>query len=74
LLYHDDLDKYPFNWSLDGKYIAYETIANGHFDVWVMPMFGDRKPYAFLQEKYNTRYPVFSPDGKWMCLRRRGRA
>ena len=29
-------------------------------------MFGGRKPYSFLQEKYDTRYPVFSPDGKWM--------
>ncbi len=67
LLYHDDIDKYPFSWSSDGKYISYETITNGHFDVWVMPMFGDRKPHAFLQEKYNTRYPVFSPDTKWMA-------
>ena len=32
-----------------------------------MPMSGDRKPYAFLHEKYNTRYPVFSPDGKWLA-------
>ena len=23
--------------------------------MWVMPMFGDRKPYSFLQEKYSTR-------------------
>jgi hypothetical protein len=33
-----------------------------------MPMFGDRKPYAFLQEKYNTRFPAFSPDTKWMVF------
>jgi hypothetical protein len=32
-----------------------------------MPMFGDHKPYAFLHEKYNTRFPVFSPDAKWMA-------
>src|SRR5208337_2326463 len=56
------------SWSPDGKYIAYETITNGHFDIWVMPMFGDRKPYAFLQEKYNTRSPAFSPDAKWMSF------
>ncbi len=68
LLYHDDLDKYPSSWSSDGKYIAYEGLTNhGHFDLWVMPMFGDRKPYPFLQEKYNIRYPVFSPDAKWIA-------
>ena len=66
MLYHDDFDKYPTSWSSDGKYIAYEALANGHLEVWVMPMFGDRKPYVFLQGKYNTRFPVFSPDGKWM--------
>lgn len=68
LLYHDDLDKYPSSWSSDGKYIAYEGLTNhGHFDLWVMPMFGDRKPSPFLQEKYNIRYPVFSPDAKWIA-------
>ena len=40
-----------------------------------MPMFGDRKPFAFLQEKYNTRYPgVFARykmDGVYIV---RGRA
>jgi len=69
LLFHDDSDKYPSSWSSDGKYIAYEAIANrGHFDTWVMPMFGDHKPFPFLQESYNTRYPSFSPDGKWMVF------
>ncbi len=69
LLYHDDLDKYPGSWSSDGKYIAYETIGpDSHFDVWAMPMLGDRKPFPFLQEKYNIRYPAFSPDCKWMTF------
>jgi eukaryotic-like serine/threonine-protein kinase len=68
LLYHDELNKYPFSWSSDGKYIAYETFSGAHFDIWVLPMFGDRKPYPFLQEKFNTRYPVFSPDGKWIVF------
>ena len=69
LLYHDDLDKYPSSWSSDGRYLAYEAISNNtHLDIWVLPMFGDRKPYSFLQEKYNTRYPAFSPDGKWMAF------
>jgi Tol biopolymer transport system component len=68
LLYHDENDKYPTSWSSDGKYIAYEALANSHLEVWVMPMFGDRKPFAFLQGNYNIRYPVFSPDGKWMVF------
>ncbi|HUB01054.1 MAG TPA: protein kinase [Terriglobales bacterium] len=68
LLYHDDLDKYPYNWSADGKYVSYETISKGHFDIWVFPMFGDRRPFPYIQEKFNARYPTFSPDGKWMAF------
>jgi len=68
LLYHDDTDKYAGSWSSDGKYITYEVIANTRISIWVMPMFGDRKPFAFVQEKYNARFPVFSPDTKWMAF------
>jgi hypothetical protein len=68
LLYHDDTDKYAGRWSSDGKYITYEVIANTRISIWVMPMFGDRKPFAFVQEKYNARFPVFSPDTKWMAF------
>ena len=63
MLYHDDLDKYPFNWSLDGKYLAYETIANNHFDIWVMPMVGDRKPYAFISGE--VRHPLSGVFAGW---------
>ncbi len=68
LLYHDEVDKYPYSWSADGKYVAYETLSNGHFAISMFPMFGDRKPFPFLQEKFSTRYPVFSPDGKWILF------
>jgi eukaryotic-like serine/threonine-protein kinase len=67
LLYHDDLDKYPFCWSLDGKYIAYEAASNARYEIWAMPMFGDHKPFAFIHEKYSNRYPAFSPDTRWMA-------
>jgi len=33
-----------------------------------MPMFGDRKPFPFVQEKYNARFASFSPDTKWMSF------
>jgi len=68
LLYHDDMDKYPSSWSSDGKYLLYETFSKGHFGIWVMPMVGEHKPYAFLNdEKSSTRFAMFSPDGKWVA-------
>jgi len=68
LLYHDDLEKYPFSWTADGKYVCYEAIGKVHVEVWVMPMFGDRKPFPFLQGNYNIRFPAISPDAKWMAF------
>src|SRR5437868_14990737 len=32
----------------------------------MMPMFGDHTPFAYVHDKYSVRYPVFSPDSKWI--------
>jgi Tol biopolymer transport system component len=51
------------DWSRDGRYIIYT--ASG--DLWVLPMFGDRKPYPLLQTPFTERAPAFSPDGQWVA-------
>jgi hypothetical protein len=38
-----------------------------NFDLWVLPMQGDRKPYVFLQTPFREVYGVFSPDGRWVA-------
>jgi hypothetical protein len=57
LLYHDDLDKYPSSWSVGWKihFLRNHRRAHGHFDIWVMPMFGDHKPFPFLAGKVQRR-------------------
>jgi Tol biopolymer transport system component len=60
--------KSPFDWSKDGKYILLgvfdpETKA----DIWLMPMFGDKKPFPYLQTKFNEYAGSFSPDSKWLA-------
>jgi len=35
--------------------------------VWVLPMTGDRKPYPFLQSRFNESIARFSPDGRWVA-------
>jgi hypothetical protein len=65
-----DADEYPTDWSRDGRYIAL-TFAdwkgqtkNG---IWVLPLFGDRKPFPYLQSQFNKTDAVFSPDGRWLA-------
>jgi protease II len=36
-------------------------------DVWVLPLFGDQKPFPFLQTEANERGARFSPDGRWIA-------
>jgi len=50
----------PTDWSADGKFVAY----NRSGDIWVFPMFGDRKPFLYVQAATNAS---FSPDGRWVA-------
>lgn len=37
------------------------------FDVWIIPLEGDRRPRPFLRTPFNESGPVFSPDGRWLA-------
>jgi Tol biopolymer transport system component len=68
MLLEDGLDKYPENWSPDGRFILYYTFgAPTGFDLFVLPLFGDRKPFPFLQTQFNEVFGRFSPDGRWVA-------
>jgi roadblock/LC7 domain-containing protein len=59
----------PTSWSPDGRFIAYTL--GGAFprtsDVWVLPLFGDRKPFPLVQTELYEFQAVFSPDGRWVA-------
>ena len=59
---------YPTTWSADGRFIAYNTtpVGKSSTELWVLPLFGDRKPYAFLRGNFAVGEGQFSPDGRWM--------
>jgi Tol biopolymer transport system component/DNA-binding winged helix-turn-helix (wHTH) protein len=70
LLLHPNYDSYAFptDWSHDGRYIAYtSTSAKGKQEMWILPIDGDRKPFAFLQTEFDEMYGRFSPDGRWIA-------
>ncbi len=36
-------------------------------DVWILPLFGDRKPFPLAQTEFVETSGVFSPDGRWIA-------
>jgi Tol biopolymer transport system component len=64
----DGLDKYTADWSPDGRFILFGVQApTTGFDLLVLPLFGDRKPFPFLQTTSFENGGQFSPDGRWIA-------
>ncbi len=56
------------SWSPDGKLIAYERLgSSGQYEIWMLPMSGDKKPYAYLVSQFRLNQPAFSTDGNWLA-------
>jgi serine/threonine protein kinase len=67
-LLKDLVPKIPYDWSRDGHFILYATIdPKTSWDVWTLPLDGDKKPFPFLQSKADERQAQFSPNGKWVA-------
>jgi len=58
---------WPSDWSSDGRYIAVTRTGNGANDIWALPLFGDRKPFAVIETPSNGSSATFSPNGRWIA-------
>lgn len=70
LVAKSDTDKDPMSWSHDGRFIAFDyrdPKGKTKRDVFILPLFGDRKPFPFLQTEFDEYAAAFSPDGKWIA-------
>lgn len=56
------------SWSSDGRYLLYEhlekTKLNEPNEIWVLPLFGERKPYRLVTSEFRQTNERFAPDGK----------
>jgi len=59
---------HPQYWSPDGKFLTYNAVntSTKKFEVWMLPLNGERKPYVFLSGDANIRGLTFSADGRWL--------
>jgi eukaryotic-like serine/threonine-protein kinase len=59
----------PTSWSRDGRFLLYyvaNTPKTG-FDLWLLPLQGDRKPVLLLGTQFSESNATFSPDMRWIA-------
>jgi len=60
-------DKFPTDWSRDGRFVVYHTFGGkAAWDLWVAPV-GGGKGFPFLASRFTEVQGVISPDGRWMA-------
>jgi Tol biopolymer transport system component len=60
--------KQATDWSRDGRFLLYRSNdPQTDWDIWAMPLDGDRHPFPVVRTKFEERDGQFSPDGKWIA-------
>jgi Tol biopolymer transport system component len=68
LLSKSETYKEGTDWSVDGRFVLLDQGgSNGGTDIWILPLFGDGKPYSLLQTPFSEYQGHFAPDGKWFA-------
>jgi eukaryotic-like serine/threonine-protein kinase len=68
LILESDVAKYPTDWSPDRRLLMYRALdPKANFELWTMPVVGDRKPTPFIRANFGVSHGQFSPDGRWVA-------
>jgi Tol biopolymer transport system component len=69
VLNSDGIAEYPGSLCRDGRYLAYARTPKDSqtSSIWILPLTGDRKPFALVQSQFSNQQPGFSPDCKWVA-------
>ena len=58
----------PDDVSRDGRLLAYlNEVESTVWNIWLLPLAGERKPYPWQPTRFNQTSPRFSPDGRWIA-------
>ena len=58
----------PTDWSPDGRTLLYRVqYPKTGFDLFAVPMEGERNPFPVVQTEFDERDGQFSPDGRWIA-------
>jgi serine/threonine protein kinase/Tol biopolymer transport system component len=68
LLLESSLAKAPSDWSPNGRFLLYTQLdPKTGADLWVLPLFGERKPFPYGHTGFVESWGQFSPDGRWVA-------
>jgi serine/threonine protein kinase/Tol biopolymer transport system component len=70
LLVKSDEDKFPTDWSRDGRSLMFTaTSAKTNMDLWLLPQGSPKgsQPFPLLRTEFFEGYGSFSPDGRWIA-------
>jgi Tol biopolymer transport system component len=60
---------WPVSWAADGRHVLFVVnSATGGNDVMVLPLDGDRQPYAFARGPAQENWATFAPNGRWVAF------
>jgi len=60
--------KLPVSWSPDGEYLLWnQNVEQTQWDIWLLPVQGDRKPVPYLRTPFDENTAAVSPDGHWLA-------
>jgi Tol biopolymer transport system component len=63
-----DQSKQATDWSRDGRFLLYRSFdPKMDWDIWALPLDGDRQPFPVVRTTFEERDGQFSPDGKWIA-------
>jgi Tol biopolymer transport system component len=58
----------PEDVSRDGRLLAFlNEVASTVWNIWLLPLAGERKPSPWRQTRFSESSPRFSPDGRWIA-------
>ena len=59
---------FPTDWSTDGRFILYQALdTRTNYDLWALPIEGERKPITLVQTAFSETQGRLSPDGRWLA-------
>jgi dipeptidyl aminopeptidase/acylaminoacyl peptidase len=68
VLFESSEGKVLSDWSPDSRFLLYYVPdPKTGTDLWVLPLEGQRVPFAFLKSEANELHGQFSPDGHWVA-------
>ena len=66
LVLENDIPTVLSDWSPDGEIVLYHTLGES-FDLWLLPVSGDRQPTSFPSTPFQEAWGALSPDSRWLA-------